>query len=44
MNIPIVVILSLLLAFMFGSVGLHTIIGAFIAGLFLRNVKLGDSG
>lgn len=42
-NIPIVVILSLLLAFMFGSVGLHTVIGAFIAGLFLRNVKLKDS-
>lgn len=42
-NIPIVVILSLLLAFMFGSVGLHTVIGAFIAGLFLRNVKLRDS-
>ncbi len=42
-NIPIVVILSLLLAFMFGSVGLHTVIGAFIAGLFLRNVKLMDS-
>ncbi len=40
LNIPIVVILSLLLAFMFGSVGLHTVIGAFIAGLFLRNVKL----
>jgi len=39
-NIPIVVILSLLLAFMFGSVGLHTIMGAFVAGLFLRNVKL----
>ena len=43
LNIPIVVILSLLLAFMFGSVGLHTVIGAFIAGLFLRNVKLRDS-
>lgn len=42
-NIPIVVILSLLLAFMFGSVGLHTIMGAFVAGLFLRNVKLRDS-
>ena len=28
---------------MFGSVGLHTVIGAFIAGLFLRNVKLRDS-
>lgn len=42
-NIPIVAILSLLLAFMFGSVGLHTVIGAFIAGLFLRNVKLRDS-
>lgn len=39
-NIPIVVILSLLLAFMFGSVGLHTIMGAFVAGLFLCNVKL----
>ncbi|WKZ17737.1 MAG: cation:proton antiporter [Candidatus Jettenia sp. CY-1] len=39
-NIPIVVILSLLLAFMFGSIGLHTIMGAFVAGLFLRNVKL----
>ena len=43
LNIPIVVILSLLLAFMFGSVGLHTVIGAFVAGLFLRNVKLRDS-
>ncbi|HHT9145493.1 MAG TPA: cation:proton antiporter [Candidatus Wunengus sp. YC61] len=43
LNIPIVVILSLLLAFMFGSVGLHTVIGAFIAGLFLRNVKLRNS-
>jgi len=43
LNIPIVVILSLLTAFMFGSVGLHTVIGAFIAGLFLRNVKLRDS-
>lgn len=42
-NIPIVVILSLLLAFMFGSLGLHTIIGAFVAGLFLRNVKLRNS-
>jgi len=43
LNIPIVVILSLLLAFMFGSLGLHTVIGAFVAGLFLRNVKLRDS-
>ncbi|OHB70311.1 MAG: hypothetical protein A2W17_04990 [Planctomycetes bacterium RBG_16_41_13] len=43
LNIPIVVILSLLLAFMFGSVGLHTVIGAFVAGLFLRNVKLKNS-
>ncbi|MCR4321390.1 MAG: cation:proton antiporter [Candidatus Brocadiaceae bacterium] len=43
MNIPILVILSLLLAFLFGSVGLHTVIGAFIAGLFLRNVKSRDS-
>ncbi|HHT9116001.1 MAG TPA: cation:proton antiporter, partial [Candidatus Wunengus californicus] len=43
LNIPIVVILSLLLAFMFGSVGLHTVIGAFIAGLFLHNVKLRNS-
>lgn len=43
LNIPIIVILSLLLAFMFGSIGLHTVIGAFIAGLFLRNVKLKDS-
>ncbi|MBE7545907.1 MAG: cation:proton antiporter [Planctomycetia bacterium] len=43
LNIPIVVILSLLLAFMFGSVGLHTVIGAFVAGLFLRNVKLWNS-
>ena len=42
-NIPIVVVLSLLLAFMFGSVGLHTIMGAFVAGLFLRNVKLRSS-
>ncbi|MDR4504880.1 MAG: cation:proton antiporter [Candidatus Scalindua sp.] len=40
LNIPIIVILSLLTAFMFGSIGLHTVIGAFIAGLFLRNVKL----
>ncbi len=40
LNIPIIVILSLLMAFMFGSIGLHTVIGAFIAGLFLRNVKL----
>ncbi|MCF6159538.1 MAG: cation:proton antiporter [wastewater metagenome] len=43
LNIPIVVILSLLVAFMFGSIGLHTVIGAFIAGLLLRNVKLKDS-
>ncbi|QII13956.1 putative sodium/calcium/potassium exchanger NCKX1 [Candidatus Kuenenia stuttgartiensis] len=43
LNIPIVVILSLLLVFMFGSVGLHTVIGAFVAGLFLRNVKLRNS-
>lgn len=43
LNIPIVVISSLLLAFMFGSVGLHTVIGAFVAGLFLRNVKLRNS-
>lgn len=43
LNIPIVIILSLLLAFMFGSVGLHTVIGAFVAGLFLRNVKLRDA-
>ncbi len=43
LNIPIIVILSLLMAFMFGSVGLHTVIGAFIAGLFLRNVKLRNS-
>ncbi|KHE92640.1 MAG: sodium/potassium proton antiport protein GerN [Candidatus Scalindua brodae] len=43
LNIPIIVILSLLMAFMFGSIGLHTVIGAFIAGLFLRNVKLRNS-
>ncbi|MBE7446916.1 MAG: cation:proton antiporter [Planctomycetia bacterium] len=43
LNIPIVVILFLLLAFMFGSLGLHTVIGAFVAGLFLRNVKLRNS-
>ncbi|WP_347272985.1 cation:proton antiporter [Candidatus Kuenenia sp.] len=40
LNIPIVVVLLLLLAFMTGTIGLHTVIGAFIAGLFLRNVKL----
>ena len=40
LNIPIIVILSLLTAFMFGSIGLHTVIGAFVAGLILRNVKL----
>ncbi|MBW7897796.1 glutathione-regulated potassium-efflux system protein KefC [Candidatus Brocadiaceae bacterium B188] len=28
---------------MFGSISLHTAIGAFIAGLFLRNVKLRNS-
>ncbi|MCR4343723.1 MAG: cation:proton antiporter, partial [Candidatus Scalindua sp.] len=43
LNIPIIVILSLLMAFMFGSIGLHTVIGAFIAGLFLRNVRLRNS-
>ena len=43
LNLPIIVILSLLLAFIFGSIGLHTVIGAFIAGLFLRNVKVRDS-
>ncbi|MGQ3683670.1 MAG: cation:proton antiporter domain-containing protein [Candidatus Loosdrechtia sp.] len=43
LNLPIVVVLSLLLALMFGSIGLHTVIGAFAAGLFLRNVKLRDS-
>ncbi len=40
LNIPIVIILSLILAFIFGSMGLHTVIGAFVAGLFLRNVKI----
>lgn len=43
LNIPIVVISALLLAFMSGSIGLHTVIGAFVAGLLLRNVKLKDS-
>ncbi|MCF6154933.1 MAG: cation:proton antiporter [Candidatus Brocadia sp.] len=43
LNIPIVVISALLLAFMSGSIGLHTVIGAFVAGLLLRNVKLNDS-
>jgi Kef-type K+ transport system membrane component KefB len=42
LNLPIIVVLSLLLALMFGSIGLHTVIGAFAAGLFLRNVKLRD--
>lgn len=37
------VISALLLAFMSGSIGLHTVIGAFVAGLLLRNVKLKDS-
>ncbi|MFN3532579.1 MAG: cation:proton antiporter, partial [Candidatus Brocadia sp.] len=40
LNLPIVIILSLILAFIFGSMGLHTVIGAFVAGLFLRNVKI----
>ena len=43
LNIPIVIVLCLLLAFMTGTIGLHTVIGAFVAGLFLRNVKLSDS-
>ena len=43
LNIPIVVVLFLLLAFMTGTIGLHTVIGAFVAGLFLRNVKLRDA-
>ncbi len=42
LNIPIVVISALLLAFMSGSIGLHTVIGAFVAGLLLRNLKLKD--
>lgn len=43
LNIPIVIVLCLLLAFMTGTIGLHTVIGAFVAGLFLRNVKLSYS-
>jgi Kef-type K+ transport system membrane component KefB len=43
LKISIVIILSLLFAFISGSIGLHGVIGAFAAGLLLRNVKLKDS-
>ena len=44
LKISIVIILSLLFAFVSGSIGLHSIIGAFAAGLLLRNVKIKGSG
>ena len=43
LKISIVIILSLLFAFISGSIGLHGVIGAFAAGLLLRNVKFKDS-
>ncbi|GJQ47316.1 cation:proton antiporter [Candidatus Jettenia sp. AMX1] len=43
LKISIVVTLSLLFAFISGSIGLHGVIGAFAAGLLLRNVKFKDS-
>ena len=43
LKISIVAILSLLFAFISGSIGLHGVIGAFAAGLLLRNVKFKDS-
>lgn len=43
LKISIVIILSLLFAFISGSIGLHGVIGAFAAGLLLRNVKFKES-
>ncbi|MDN3515744.1 MAG: cation:proton antiporter [Candidatus Brocadia sp.] len=43
LKISIVIILSLMFAFISGSIGLHGVIGAFAAGLLLRNVKFKDS-
>ncbi len=43
LKISIVMVLSLLFAFISGSIGLHGVIGAFAAGLLLRNVKFKDS-
>ncbi|TVL99907.1 MAG: hypothetical protein CV087_16295 [Candidatus Brocadia sp. WS118] len=43
LKISIVITVSLLFAFISGSIGLHGVIGAFAAGLLLRNVKFKDS-
>lgn len=43
LKISIVITISLLFAFISGSIGLHGVIGAFAAGLLLRNVKFKDS-
>lgn len=43
LKISIVALVCLLLAFLAGSLRLGAVIGAFAAGLFLRNVKLLDS-
>lgn len=43
LKIAIVAVICLCLAFLAESIGLHTIIGAFGAGLLLQNIKLRDS-